>query len=164
MDVQATGEAFRPQREMSALQNIKFLNFFSIFVGHFCRPRSGFRIRIHWPDLIRILNTVRQSVVLINEHGVRHLEDIICSPCLVIMFHTKYSFVLNHIPVHSFTLFVLMVRFIFQTVASIRVPPVNSGALQRGILPNCLPDPVRHGQRSGLPLESVVTHKHTLVS
>jgi hypothetical protein len=33
MNVQATGEAFREHPE---LQNMNFLHFFSIFVGHFC--------------------------------------------------------------------------------------------------------------------------------
>ncbi len=39
---------------------MKFLNFFSTFVGHFCPPGSesgsGFRIRIriYWPDWIRV--------------------------------------------------------------------------------------------------------------
>ncbi len=43
--------------EHPALQNMKFLNFFSIFVGHFCPPGSGFGIRIRWPDWIGIQNT-----------------------------------------------------------------------------------------------------------
>ncbi len=34
------------QREHPALQNMKFLNFFSTFVGHFCPAGSEFRIRI----------------------------------------------------------------------------------------------------------------------
>ncbi len=40
------------KREHSALQTMKFLNFFSIFVGHFFlfRPVFGFGIQIHWPD------------------------------------------------------------------------------------------------------------------
>ncbi len=39
-DVQAT-EAFNPQREFLALQNMKFLHLFLFFVGHFCPPGSG---------------------------------------------------------------------------------------------------------------------------
>jgi hypothetical protein len=31
-----------PKREHPALQNIIFLNFFSIFVGHICPPESGY--------------------------------------------------------------------------------------------------------------------------
>ncbi len=38
--IQATGEAFSPQREHPALQKIKYINFF-YFVGHFCPPGSG---------------------------------------------------------------------------------------------------------------------------
>ncbi len=42
----------------SGSSTFKTWNFFifSTFVGHFCPPgsRSGFRIRIHWPDWIRI--------------------------------------------------------------------------------------------------------------
>ncbi len=45
------------KREHPALQNMKFLIFF-YFCGSFCPPGSGFgfwiRIRIHWPDIIRI--------------------------------------------------------------------------------------------------------------
>ncbi len=38
------------------LKTWNFFNFFSSFVGHFCPPGSGsgFLIRIHWPDWIRI--------------------------------------------------------------------------------------------------------------
>ncbi len=63
MDVQVTGEAFSPRKIHPALQNIKFLSLFSIFVGHFCPPGFGsrFRIRIHWPDWIRIRNTVQKT-------------------------------------------------------------------------------------------------------
>ncbi len=32
-DVQATGEAFRPQKKASTLENLKFLHFYFIFVG-----------------------------------------------------------------------------------------------------------------------------------
>ncbi len=37
-------------------QNKNFYQFFSTFVGHLCPPGSGsgFWIRIHWPDWIRI--------------------------------------------------------------------------------------------------------------
>jgi|688.fasta_scaffold2098858_1 hypothetical protein len=59
------------KKEHPAIQNLKFHNFFSIFVGNFCPPGSGpgFRIRIPNPDpdqltpidpdpiLIRIQNT-----------------------------------------------------------------------------------------------------------
>jgi hypothetical protein len=34
------------KREHQALQNMKFLNFFSTFVGNFCPPGSGSGIRI----------------------------------------------------------------------------------------------------------------------
>ncbi len=60
-DVQATKEA--PQLSKENIQhcktwNCKTWNFlsFSTFVGHYCPPGSGFRIRIriHWPDWIRI--------------------------------------------------------------------------------------------------------------
>ena len=47
------------QLSKEAIQHFKtwtFTIFFSTFVGHFCPPGSGsgFRIRIHWPDWIRI--------------------------------------------------------------------------------------------------------------
>jgi hypothetical protein len=35
-DVQATGEGFSLPREHPALQNMKFLNFYLLFVDHFC--------------------------------------------------------------------------------------------------------------------------------
>ncbi len=38
------------KREHPALQNMKFLKFFSVFVGHFCPPGSGFRIRVRIPN------------------------------------------------------------------------------------------------------------------
>jgi hypothetical protein len=38
-NVQAT-EVLSPQKEHPALQNMKLLNFFYIFVGHFCPPVS----------------------------------------------------------------------------------------------------------------------------
>ncbi len=48
--------SLQPSKEN--IQHIKTWNFliFSIFVGHFCSPGSGFRIRIriHWQDWIRI--------------------------------------------------------------------------------------------------------------
>jgi hypothetical protein len=39
-NIQATGEASALKRE-HPLQKMKFINFFSIFVGHFCPPGSG---------------------------------------------------------------------------------------------------------------------------
>ncbi len=48
-NVNATGETFSPEREHTALQNMRFLNFF-IFFGS-C---LALWIRIHWPDWIRI--------------------------------------------------------------------------------------------------------------
>jgi hypothetical protein len=49
-DVYATEKDLQ-RREHPELQNMKFINF-SMFVGHFCPPRSGFglRIRIRGPD------------------------------------------------------------------------------------------------------------------
>ncbi len=49
-------EAFSPQREHPALQNMKFLNLFFIFVGHFCPPGAG-RIRIPNPYPVLIRNS-----------------------------------------------------------------------------------------------------------
>ncbi len=47
MDVQATGEAFIPQIEHTALQNMKIINFLkNIFDGHFYPPGSGSGLRI----------------------------------------------------------------------------------------------------------------------
>jgi hypothetical protein len=44
------------KREHPALQNMKFLNFFLFLWVIFCSPGTEFRIRIriHWPDWIRI--------------------------------------------------------------------------------------------------------------
>ncbi len=48
---------------------MKFLNFFSTFVGHNCPPGSGSgfrirdRIRIHWPDWIRIRFRIRNTAL-----------------------------------------------------------------------------------------------------
>ncbi len=46
------------KRGHPTLQNMNFYKFFSTLVGHFCLPGSGsglrIRIRIHWPDWIRI--------------------------------------------------------------------------------------------------------------
>ncbi len=46
------------KRGHPTLQNMNFYQFFSTFVSHFCPPGSGsgfrIRIRIHWPDWIRI--------------------------------------------------------------------------------------------------------------
>ncbi len=67
----ATGGAWRPQRvkrEHPALQNMTFQNFFSVLVGHSCPSESGSgnRIRIHWPDWIRIRNAVLVIQFLLN--------------------------------------------------------------------------------------------------
>jgi hypothetical protein len=56
-DVQATGEAFSPQKEnIQQFNTWNFLTFFHL-VGHFCPTESVFRIRIRifWPYKIRIL-------------------------------------------------------------------------------------------------------------
>ncbi len=55
-DAQATGEAFSPQREHPALQNMKILYFF-LFFGSFCPPRSGSG-SIQQFKLMRIRNPV----------------------------------------------------------------------------------------------------------
>jgi hypothetical protein len=54
-DVQATEEAFTPQKRTSSTSKHEI----SYFCGPFCPPGSGSRIRIpiHWPDWIRIQNT-----------------------------------------------------------------------------------------------------------
>ncbi len=44
--VQATIEAFGPQKKHPSLQKMKIINFFIIFVGKFCPPGSGFGLRI----------------------------------------------------------------------------------------------------------------------
>jgi hypothetical protein len=48
-DVQVTKEAFSSEKGTSSTQNMKFLNFFATFVGHFYPPESGSRkrTRIH---------------------------------------------------------------------------------------------------------------------
>ncbi len=55
-DVQVTKEAFSSQKRTSISSKHEISQFFSTFVGNFCPPGSGFRIRIriHWPDWIRI--------------------------------------------------------------------------------------------------------------
>ncbi len=57
-DVQATGEAFSPQKRTSSTSKREICYFFPIFIGHFCPPGfgSGLRIRIQplWPHWIRI--------------------------------------------------------------------------------------------------------------
>jgi len=55
--VQVTEEAFSSQRPSNTSKHELFKKN-STFVGHFCPPGSGsgfrIRIRIHWPDWIRI--------------------------------------------------------------------------------------------------------------
>ncbi len=53
------------KRGHATLQNMN-INFFSTFVDHFCPPGSGsgFRIRIHWPDWIRIRNPGQKNKVV----------------------------------------------------------------------------------------------------
>ncbi len=65
-DVQVTEEAFSSQKRPSNTSKHELLNKFSTFVGHFCPPGSGsrFRIRIHWPDWIRI-----QSLSTASSYG-----------------------------------------------------------------------------------------------
>jgi hypothetical protein len=55
MDVQATGDAFSPQKKTSSFKKWHFLTFL-YFCGHFCPPGSGsgFAIRIQGPHWIRI--------------------------------------------------------------------------------------------------------------
>ncbi len=62
--VQVTEEALK--REHPALQNMKFLNFF-YFCGSFLF--SWIRIRIHWPDWIRIRVGIRNTVFYICRDG-----------------------------------------------------------------------------------------------
>ena len=60
--VQATGEAFSPQKRTSSTSKDENSVLFSIFLGHFCPPGSGsgsticmrIRIRIHKLKLMRI--------------------------------------------------------------------------------------------------------------
>ncbi len=42
--MQFTGEAFSPHEKTSSSKKFKLINFFSIFVGHFCPP-SGYGSR-----------------------------------------------------------------------------------------------------------------------
>ncbi len=57
-NVQVTEEAYSSQMRPSNTSKREFLKKISTFVGHFCPPGSGsgsrIRIRIHWPDWIRI--------------------------------------------------------------------------------------------------------------
>ncbi len=67
--VQATGEAFSPQKRTSALQKMKFVNLFSMFVGHFCPPESGFGLRI------------RIAIRIQGPHGIRIHSTAWYNPC-----------------------------------------------------------------------------------
>ncbi len=66
-DVQATEEAFSPQKRHPALQNLKCLNFY-IFVDPDSESGSWIRIRIriHWPDLISIQYGSRSETMIIS--------------------------------------------------------------------------------------------------
>ncbi len=72
-DVQVTDEAFSSQKRHPALQNMKFLNFF-YFCGSFWPSGSGSgfqtRIRIHWPDWIRIQCGSGSETLPVTEVGV----------------------------------------------------------------------------------------------
>ncbi len=60
-----TEEAFSSQKRPSNTSKPELLKFFTTFVGHFCPPGSGsrFRIRIHWPDWIRIQSGSRSATL-----------------------------------------------------------------------------------------------------
>ena len=53
-DFQAAGEAFSPSKRTSISSKHEISSLFPYFVGQFCSPGSGFQIRIHKPNWIRI--------------------------------------------------------------------------------------------------------------